>query len=212
MSGAFDFDVDANDPVSTSPTFAYAHLSKNTSDQIKNLENPENARSFGSRLLFRTGIAYIGSAGIGCFYGLGVGIQAARPLPSFRIKRYVVLNNVFKSASKFGNVCGALGLMYTFNESFLNKFVRPSVKRRTSRQSAVGTFIRDNSNEFYGVCAGTMSGVMFKSMSGWRVALVSGGLMGAATAGAFFAYQQSGMDLERSFDRFLGPFRHYYRS
>lgn len=213
MSGAFDFDVDAGDPASTSPTFAmYDHLHSNRQERIENLETPEKPRSIGSRTLLRTGVAYIGSAGVGAFYGLGVGIKAAQPLPSFRIKRYVILNNVFKSASKTGNVCGALGLMYTFNEYILDKFIRPRVKRATSRNSAFGGFIRNNGNEFYGVCTGVASGMMFKSMAGWRVALVSGGLMGGAVATAFFLYQQSGMDLERGFDKVCGPWRHYYRS
>ena len=116
--GSGDFDYSGHSGAKLGSTYEYAKFAGNSfGDEIKNLEVPENPQSLSARVTFRTGMTYCGGVVAGGIYGFGVGIKSTSHLPTIRIRKYVTTNNIFKYASKSGNVFGGLGLLYTLNEA-----------------------------------------------------------------------------------------------
>jgi len=137
-------------------------------------------RSWGERLTFHIGSAYLAGLTTGGSYGLVEGLRASQG-ERRRIRINSVLNSMGRRGPGWGNSLGCVAMMCSILESAAYN-------------------IRDTDDLLNPVGAGCLTGVIYKITSGPRVALSAGlGLGAVAAAGAFMTKQISSRGLLKSF-------------
>lgn len=133
-----------------------------------NPNDPTFRRSWGERLTYNTGRAYLVGLVAGGSFGLYEGMQqSAGQIRRLRIN--AVLNATSRHGPMLGNKLGVIAMMYSMLEASACAF-------------------RDEDDVFNAVGAATATGVLYMSGSGPRAATIAGvaggGLAAAVTLGA----------------------------
>mmetsp|Transcript_7723 Transcript_7723/g.18140 ORF Transcript_7723/g.18140 Transcript_7723/m.18140 type:complete len:202 (-) Transcript_7723:156-761(-) len=137
-------------------------------------------RSWGERLTFHIGSAYLAGLTTGGSYGLVEGLRTSQG-ERRRIRINSVLNSMGRRGPGWGNSLGCVAMMCSILESAAYN-------------------IRDTDDLLNPVGAGCLTGVIYKITSGPRVAMSAGlGLGAVAAAGAFMSKQISSRGLLKSF-------------
>jgi len=130
-------------------------------------------RSYGERLMFNTGSAYLGGIVGGGIYGFFEGLRTS-PSPKFKIRLNTVLNACGKRGSRAGNALGSLAMIYSSFEA---------LEDQLDMDQYVGGYY-----QLIPVTAAAMTGIFYKSTAGPRAMALAGvlgaGSMAAATAAA----------------------------
>mmetsp|Transcript_25277 Transcript_25277/g.51351 ORF Transcript_25277/g.51351 Transcript_25277/m.51351 type:complete len:204 (-) Transcript_25277:199-810(-) len=137
-------------------------------------------RSWGERLTFHIGSAYLAGLTTGGSYGLLEGIRNSQG-ERRRIRINSVLNSMGRRGPGWGNSLGCLAMMCSILESLAYN-------------------VRDTDDLLNPVGAGCLTGVIYKITSGPRVALSAGlGLGAVAAAGSFMTKQISSRGMLKNF-------------
>lgn len=207
-----DFDFENINPNKLGQSIAFAHLNSNKTTDIVNKEFTSNPHSFGQRSMFRTGLGYCSGMLFGSIYGFKKCYREFKIMPTMKLKINSMTNHNLAWASRFGIVCGSFGMLFTFYEQVINKTLRPYMIRKLRPNRYAHHYIKNYSDEIFGVLSGTFTGFTYKLISPMRVKLVSAFMCGAIVATFYVCRRYTDMTLAGSIDRVLKNHRHFYRS
>jgi import inner membrane translocase subunit TIM23 len=151
-------------------------------EDVDYLEYDAKGRSWGERMFFNTGVAYMGGIALGGFYGVFQGLKNS-PSNKMKIRMNSVLNQTGNYGSRFGNAMGSVALMYSSFESCADQW-------------EIEQYIGGN-DMFNPVLASAATGILYKSTKGPKTMALAGMLgavaMGAFGIGAKYIQQSQGM-------------------
>mmetsp|Transcript_43464 Transcript_43464/g.70529 ORF Transcript_43464/g.70529 Transcript_43464/m.70529 type:complete len:205 (+) Transcript_43464:86-700(+) len=134
----------------------------------------EKKRSWGEQLTYYTGTAYFTGVVGGGLWGCAQGMRAnskANPRPPLKLRINTLLNSTGSRGAFLGNSLGVLAMMYSGLESGI-------------------TSARGEEDIYNGIGAAALTGLLYKSTAGFRVAALAGLLGGSLGAAYVFAYMQ----------------------
>mmetsp|Transcript_22539 Transcript_22539/g.27177 ORF Transcript_22539/g.27177 Transcript_22539/m.27177 type:complete len:252 (-) Transcript_22539:304-1059(-) len=136
-------------------------------------------RAWNENLQYFTGLGYFGGSLAGGGYGAFKGVTTPAPLGAIdtsKLKMNRVLNGATNRGTFLGNSLGVVGLLYAVSDSAIS--------------NARGL---DESDLLNSTAAGVVTGMVYKSMSGPRAALVYGSAGGAIALGVNVAASVTGL-------------------
>jgi inner membrane translocase subunit Tim23 len=181
--GDLNIDVQTLKPIDSKRSIEYVKIDENPLDLLKTKEEKERElerekrlkvvkswaylpmKTKGEKLLYGCGASYLTGLCGGGIYGFVKGWTKPQPILNYKLRLNRALNLSTKYGPWAGNSMGVLGLMYTSFDSLLN-----SIRK-------------DKPNDYYNhVGAGFISGALYKSTAGLKVATLSGGIFAGMVA------------------------------
>uniref|UniRef100_A0A7S2QVE9 Mitochondrial import inner membrane translocase subunit TIM23 n=1 Tax=Triparma pacifica TaxID=91992 RepID=A0A7S2QVE9_9STRA len=135
-------------------------------------------RGWWDRTVSSTGWGYLIGTGVGGIYGVKTGMSSV-PNSRFKVKVNALLNHSGRYGSRVGNAVGCVALLYSLFEGASEKL---DVEKYT--YSIIG-----HSPLVTPMIGSIMSGIVYKSTAGPRVAALSG-TIGMGTVGGYYAVCQ----------------------
>ncbi|XP_034050104.1 mitochondrial import inner membrane translocase subunit Tim23 [Thalassophryne amazonica] len=117
---------------------------------------------------FTIGGSCMTGATFGALNGLRMGLKETKAMPWAKPRNVQILNMVTRQGASWANSLGSVALLYSAFGVVIEK-------------------VRGAEDDLNTIAAGTLTGILFKSASGLKVA-VRGGLVGLALTGAYALY------------------------
>ena len=146
-------------------TLDYLSLEESTLSDLPGGRSAIPSRGWSDDLQYGTGVTYLAALTAGGAYGAVEGFRKLPPGTPPKLRLNSVLNTITRRGPFLGNSAGVLAMVYN------------------GINSTIG-YARGRHDAANSVVAGALSGMLFKSTSGIRPMMISGGLV-AAAAGAW---------------------------
>lgn len=146
-------------------TLDYLSLEDSALDNLPGSRSALPSRGWSDDLSYGTGTTYLTALSIGGAWGLIEGLRKTPISAPPRLRLNGVLNSITRRGPFLGNSAGVLAMVYNGINSTLGHF-------------------RGKHDAANSILAGALSGMLFKSTSGLRPMMISGGIV-AGVAGAW---------------------------